>query len=119
MTDRTLADVVAANRGLAYITPTERFTYEDYDEQWDLLAGLLSRDAVAGGSLDAWIEEQAGRRGTDEVDRAFLREIDAWGRTARPRLAITTTRGPNAASPEESRDEALSHISGYLDSESR
>jgi type I restriction-modification system DNA methylase subunit len=53
-------------------------SYEDYDEQWELIARLLSREAVAAGSLDAWIEEQAGRRGTDEVDRAFLREIDAW-----------------------------------------
>ena len=52
--------------------------YEQYEELWDLLAGLLSRDAVIAGSLDAWIQEQQGRRGTDEVDRTFLREIDAW-----------------------------------------
>jgi type I restriction-modification system DNA methylase subunit len=53
-------------------------SYDEYDDQWDNIAAPLSRESVLAGSLDVWIEEQAGRRGTYEVDRAFLREIDAW-----------------------------------------
>ena len=44
----TLATVVAGNDGLAYITPTERFTYRDYDELSTGWAG-----ALLGLGLDA------------------------------------------------------------------
>ena len=53
-------------------------SYEEYDEQWELIESILSREAVVAGRLDLWVEEQAGKRGTYEVDRAFLREIDSW-----------------------------------------
>src|SRR5439155_27177788 len=36
---QTLASYVAANDGLAYITPTERFTWRDYDELSTAWAG--------------------------------------------------------------------------------
>lgn len=60
-------------------------SYEAYDDEWDTLTMILSREAALTGALDQWVEEKGGKRGTDEVDRAFLREIDEW------RTALATT----------------------------
>ena len=46
---KTLASYVAANDGLAYVTPTERFTWRDYDELSTAWAGALSGLGLASG----------------------------------------------------------------------
>jgi hypothetical protein len=66
------ADDNAATARILYLS------YERYEDEWDMISSILSREAVVSGRLDLWVEEQGGKRGTDEVDRAFLREIDAW-----------------------------------------
>jgi hypothetical protein len=50
---------------------------EDFVPAWDRLWGLLSKDAVLGGSLDRFVAENPSR-GAREVDRAFLDELDGW-----------------------------------------
>ncbi len=51
--------------------------YEEYPDRWDEIASLFSREAVLSGSLEAF-EQESGRRGTDPVDQAFLREMEGW-----------------------------------------
>jgi len=53
-------------------------TFQQYAEKWDELTGLFSRDAVLNGSFDAFAESTKGKRGTSEVDTAFLAEIESW-----------------------------------------
>src|SRR5215210_2868487 len=54
------------------------FTYDQYVERWEEIAGLFSREAVLGGSLDRYAGEARRRRGTETVDAAFLHEIEGW-----------------------------------------
>lgn len=53
-------------------------TYHDYEEKWSEICGLLSRDAVVSGALDAFVEKHKTPHGTLGVDSAFLRVIEKW-----------------------------------------
>ena len=53
-------------------------TYTDYEEKWDEFAGIFSRDAILKGSFDKYVESNKGKKGTTEVDTAFLNEIEKW-----------------------------------------
>ena len=47
-------------------------------EKWDEIAEIFSRDAVLKGSFDKYAVSTKGKRGTTEVDNAFLAEIEGW-----------------------------------------
>lgn len=53
-------------------------TYTDYVEQWDEIEGLFSPEAIKQGAFDRFVESNKKKRGTAEVDDAFLQEIEAW-----------------------------------------
>ncbi|MBI1878421.1 MAG: N-6 DNA methylase [Chloroflexi bacterium] len=53
-------------------------TYADYLARWDELTEIYSREAVLKGSFDRFVESSQGKRGTAEVDAAFLAEIERW-----------------------------------------
>ena len=53
------------------------FTYEEYEEKWDEIAGIFAPDAIRKGSFDKYVETKK-MRGTAEVDDAFLAEIEGW-----------------------------------------
>jgi len=52
--------------------------YTDYLDNWDKIEGVFSKDAILKGSFDKYIESTKGIRGTAEVDKAFLEEIESW-----------------------------------------
>jgi len=52
--------------------------YTDYADRWEEIAGIFSRDAILKGSFDKYIESKKGKKGTTEVDTAFLKEIEQW-----------------------------------------
>jgi predicted type IV restriction endonuclease len=53
-------------------------TYEQYDDRWDEIASIFSPDAIRKGSFDRYAETTKKKRGTAEVDDAFLKEIELW-----------------------------------------
>lgn len=53
-------------------------TYRDYADKWDEIAAIFSKDAVLKGSFDKYAISSKGKRGTTEVDSAFLHEIEGW-----------------------------------------
>ena len=53
-------------------------TFRDYAEKWDEIAAIFSKDAVLKGSFDKYAIGTKGKRGTTEVDSAFLDEIEGW-----------------------------------------
>ena len=59
------------------------FTHEQYLEKWDEIAGIFSKEAILKGSFDKYAQSTKRKRGTMEVDDAFLAEIEDW----RDRLA--------------------------------
>ena len=53
-------------------------TFEQYAEQWDWIAERFSREAILKGAFDRFAESSKGKKGTTEVDAAFLAEIEGW-----------------------------------------
>jgi type I restriction-modification system DNA methylase subunit len=54
------------------------FGFRDYASQWDAIAKVFSREAILKGSFDKFAESTKAKRGTAEVDDAFLGEIENW-----------------------------------------
>jgi predicted type IV restriction endonuclease len=54
------------------------YTYRQYAEKWDEIAAIFSKDAILKGSFDKYAESNKAKRGTAEVDSAFLAEIESW-----------------------------------------
>jgi type I restriction-modification system DNA methylase subunit len=52
--------------------------YDEFEKRWDEIASILSKDAILKGSFDKYAESAKGKRGTSEVDDAFLEEIERW-----------------------------------------
>lgn len=57
--------------------------FEEYEKKWDEIAKIFSKEAVANGDFDNFAESIKKKKGTVEVDDAFLKEIETW----RERLA--------------------------------
>ncbi|MEA3440206.1 MAG: Eco57I restriction-modification methylase domain-containing protein, partial [Chloroflexota bacterium] len=66
------------------------FTFDEYAERWDEMAGIFSREAVLQGSFDRYAESTRRKRGTAEVDTAFLAEIERWRETLARNIALRT-----------------------------
>jgi hypothetical protein len=62
----------ASNARVIYLT------YHDYLNKWDEIAGIFSKNAVLKGSFDKYAADKKSKRGTAEVDAAFLEEIAGW-----------------------------------------
>jgi len=54
------------------------FTYKEYSEKWEEIVSVFSREAILKGSFDRFVESEKKKRGTAEVDDAFLKEIESW-----------------------------------------
>ncbi len=52
--------------------------YTDYQERWEEIAGIFSKNAILKGSFDKYAESKKAKKGTAEVDAAFLAEIERW-----------------------------------------
>lgn len=52
--------------------------YGDLTEKWHEISGIFSRDAILKGSFDKYAIDATKKRGTTEVDDAFLEDIEAW-----------------------------------------
>ncbi len=77
------------------------YSYREYVEKWDEIADIFSREAVLKGSFDKYAEGVKGKKGTTEVDDAFLTEIEHWRDVLARNFAIRnpslTTRELNYA----------------------
>ncbi|MBU0529495.1 N-6 DNA methylase, partial [bacterium] len=67
------------------------YTFEDYIEKWDEIAEIFSKDAIYKGSFDKYIESSTKKRGTAEVDDAFLKEIETWREMLARNIALRNT----------------------------
>lgn len=62
-------------------------TWDEYLDRWDEIAGIFSRDAILRGAFDKYAESKK-KRGTAEVDEAFLKEIEGWREVLARNLAL-------------------------------
>ena len=52
--------------------------FNEYVDEWNYLYNNFSKDAVLKGSFDQYAESTKKKKGTNEVDQAFLSEIENW-----------------------------------------
>jgi len=64
------------------------FRYGELPGRWGELAAIFSREAILKGSFDKYVESSRRKRGTAEVDDAFLAEIEQWRDTLARNLAL-------------------------------
>jgi len=62
--------------------------YKDYVEKWDEIASIFSYDAVMQGKFDVFANSAAKKKGTTEVDDAFLAEIEGWREALAKNVAL-------------------------------
>jgi type I restriction-modification system DNA methylase subunit len=62
--------------------------YRDYIEKWDQIASIFSKDAIQKGAFDQYAQGVKGKRGTKEVDDAFLEEMEEWRELLAKNLAL-------------------------------
>ena len=75
------------------------YTYQDYLEKWDEIAAVFSREAILKGSFDKFAEGIKGKKGTAEVDDAFLLVAQQESKMARYTLGRPIKK--NAARPDD------------------
>jgi type I restriction-modification system DNA methylase subunit/predicted type IV restriction endonuclease len=66
-------------------------TYEQYPEKWNEISSIFARDSILKGSFDRYVETTKGKKGTAEVDAAFLKEIESWRDSLARNLALRNT----------------------------
>ncbi len=66
------------NTDKASTARTLYITCDQYAVRWDEIASIFSREAILKGSFDKYAESKRAKRGTAEVDAAFLGEIEQW-----------------------------------------
>jgi hypothetical protein len=62
----------------ASVARTSVIRYEEYETRWSEIEDVFGREAVLKGSFDRYADDVTRKRGTAEVDTAFLAEIEAW-----------------------------------------
>ena len=63
-------------------------TFRQFVERWDEIAAIFSKEAILKGSFDKYAESHKTKRGTSEVDNAFLEEIESWRDTLAKNIAL-------------------------------
>jgi type I restriction-modification system DNA methylase subunit len=66
--------------------------YKEYDQRWDEIAKIFSKEAVLQGSFDKFAEAGKGKKGTSQVDAEFLAEIESWREALAKNLALRNPR---------------------------
>ena len=54
------------------------YKYSDYVDKWEEIYNVFSKDAVLKGSFDKYAASTKKKRGVEEVDEAFLTEMESW-----------------------------------------
>lgn len=62
--------------------------FTKYIEKWEEIYNIFSFEAVKQGSFDRFAEEAKKKRGTQEVDDEFLKEIEEWREKLAKNIAI-------------------------------
>jgi len=75
----------------ASVARIDLIPFDKYVEQWDSITSRFSKDAVYKGSFDRYTETTKLKKGTAEVDDAFLADIEAWRKELALNIAARNT----------------------------
>ncbi|MFA5866359.1 MAG: N-6 DNA methylase [Actinomycetota bacterium] len=63
------------------------YSYKEYADKWDEIAGIFAKDAILKGAFDKYAASDK-KRGTQSVDDAFLTEIESWREQLAKNIAL-------------------------------
>jgi len=63
-------------------------TFEEYPDRWGEIEDIFSREAILRGGFDKYAASGRRKKGTAEVDQAFLAEIEGWRDSLARHLAL-------------------------------
>jgi len=66
-------------------------TYDEYPDKWEEISSIFSPEAIRKGSFDKYAQSKKKKRGTAEVDDAFLKEIENWRDILARNIALRNT----------------------------
>ena len=85
----------------ASVARISHIQFADYVDKWDELTSTFSREAILKGAFDKFAADSSKKKGTSEVDDAFLEDIERWrealSRNIHLRNPELDTRDLNAA----------------------
>jgi type I restriction-modification system DNA methylase subunit len=64
------------------------YTFDEYLDKFDDIYDIFSKEAVLKGSFDRYAQSTKGKKGTAEVDREFLKEIESWHELLAKNIAL-------------------------------
>jgi len=67
-------------------------TYDEFEKCWDEIAAIFSKEAILKGSFDKFAQGVKGKKGTAEVDAAFLHEIEGWREVLARNIALRNSQ---------------------------
>ncbi|GMV34844.1 MAG: restriction endonuclease subunit M [Chloroflexi bacterium CFX1] len=62
--------------------------YKEYEKRWEEIVKIFSPEAVRNGSLAKYADGLKGKKGADDVDDAFLHEIERWRESLAKNIAL-------------------------------
>ena len=92
-------------RDKAGIARLDYFTYDEYIDRWDDIYNIFSKEAVLKGSFDQYAEDNKKKHGTEEVDEAFLSDLEEWRELLAKNIALR-----NPETTIEELNYAVQHI---------
>ncbi len=63
------------------------FTFDQYEEKWDDIYSIFSKEAIFNGQFDKYAESKK-HRGNTEFDDVFLNEMEEWRKNIANNLAL-------------------------------
>ncbi|KAF5427659.1 Type I restriction-modification system [Candidatus Methanophagaceae archaeon] len=64
------------------------YTFDEYRDKFDAIYDVFSKEAILKGSFDRYAQPTKGKKGTAEVDREFLKEIECWRELLAKNIAL-------------------------------
>ncbi|KAF5437800.1 Type I restriction-modification system, DNA methylase subunit, partial [Candidatus Methanophagaceae archaeon] len=64
------------------------YTFDEYLDKFDEIYDRFSKEAILKGSFDRYAQSTKGKKGTAEVDREFLKEIESWRELLAKNIAL-------------------------------
>lgn len=71
------------------------YTYDQYLEKFDEIYDLFSKEAVLKGAFDKFAQADARKKGTTEVDKEFLKDIEHWREILAKSIALRNDKLSN------------------------
>ncbi|TAL58222.1 MAG: methyltransferase [Bacteroidetes bacterium] len=76
----------------ASVARLKHIPFEKYLEEFDFIYDTFSHEAVTHGKFDKFVQSTASKRGTDALDKRFVKSLDTWRRYLAVSIALNNRK---------------------------